>query len=85
MQVEQNEIDKSQFTEEEIEQMKEAQEILDAETIEPTVALNILLGAVNASYNKDHFNDLDRALIGKALITFKNLSEAGEDFTIKVK
>lgn len=85
MQLQQNEIDKSQFTEEELEQMKEAQEILDADTIDPTIALNILLGAVNASYDKDHFNDLDRALIGKALITFKNLSEGGEDFIIKVK
>jgi hypothetical protein len=85
MQVEQNEFDKSQFTEEELEQMREAQEILDADKIEPTIALNILLGAVNASYDKDHFNDLDRALIGKALITFKDLSEAGEDFVIKVK
>ena len=85
MQVEQHEFDKSQFTEEELEQMREAQEILDADKIEPTIALNILLGAVNASYDKDHFNDLDRALIGKALITFKDLSEAGEDFVIKVK
>lgn len=85
MQVEQNEFDKSQFTEEELEQMREAQEILDADKIEPTIALNILLGAVNASYDKDHFNDLDRALIGKALITFKDLAEAGEDFVIKVK
>ena len=85
MQVEQNEFDKSEFTPEELEQMKEAQEILDADKIEPTIALNILLGAVNASYDKEHFNDLDRALIGKALLTFKDLVEAGEDFLIKVK
>lgn len=85
MQVEQNEFDKSQFTTDEEEQLKEIQEILDSEKLEPTTALNILLGAINSSYDKDHFNDLDRALIGKALITFRDLSEAGEDFIIKVK
>ena len=85
MQVEQKEFDNSNFSQGEEDQMKEIQEILDAEKIEPTTALNILLSAINSSFDKDHFNDLDRALIGKALLTFKDLVETGEDFLIKDK
>ena len=85
MQVEQKEFDNSNFSQGEEDQMKEIQEILDAEKIEPPTALNILLSAINSSFDKDHFNDLDRALIGKALLTFKDLVETGEDFLIKVK
>jgi hypothetical protein len=85
MQVEQNENDNSVFSQEEENRLKEVQEILEAEKIDPTTALNILLGAINVSYDKECFNDLDRALIGKALLTFKDLVEVGEDFIIKVK
>jgi hypothetical protein len=85
MQIKNNEIDNSEFSQQEEDQMKEIEEILDSEKIEPTTALNILLSAINSSYDKEHFNDLDRALIAKALLTFKDLVDAGEDFIIKVK
>jgi len=47
--------------------------------------MNILINAVQVSYDKDHFNDLDRYLIAKALTCFKEFVDSGEDFTINVK
>ena len=55
------------------------------EKFDPTTSLNILINAVQASYDKDHFNDLDRYLIAKSLTCFKEMSVAGENFTIMVK
>jgi hypothetical protein len=65
--------------------MEEVNRILEAETIEPTVAINIIVNAVQVSFDKDHFNDLDRYLISKALACLKDKVDAGEDFLIKVK
>jgi hypothetical protein len=77
--------DNSELSSLEAGQMEEIQEILSAEEIEPTTALNILLHAINVSYDKEHFNDLDRALIARALGCFKDYIDKGEDFLIKVK
>ena len=63
----------------------EINKIIEAEKIEPTVAVNILVNAVQVSFDKEHFTDLDRYLISKALNCLKEQIDTGEDFTIKVK
>lgn len=63
----------------------EINELIKAESLDPTTSLNILINAVQASYDKDHFNDLDRYLITKALTCFKTYVDNGEDITISVK
>lgn len=41
-------------------------ELVESESIEPTVALNILINAVQSVFDKeDCFNDLDKFLISK--------------------
>jgi hypothetical protein len=85
MEISQNELDESTLSPEETQKLEEVQEILKAESIEPTVALNILIHAINVSYDKEHFNDLDRMLIVKALDCFKSYIDKGENFEIMVK
>lgn len=58
--------------------------IIEAEEIDPTTAVNILINAVQVSFDKDHFTDLDRFLISKALNSLSKKVEEGEDFMIKV-
>lgn len=58
--------------------------IIEAEEIEPTTAVNILINAVQVSFDKEHFTDLDRFLISKALNCLSKKVEQGEDFMIKV-
>lgn len=65
--------------------IKEIQEIVNAEKIDPTTALNILINAVQVTFESEYFNDLDKFLIAKALTCFKSYVDAEEDFTIKVK
>ncbi len=65
--------------------LKEITEILNKDKIEPTTALNILISAIQSSFDKPHFNDLDRALISKALDCFKEKLDLGKNFMIKVK
>lgn len=80
------EIEMSQEMDQEAQdRMEEVNKILEAETIEPTVAINIIVNAVQVSFDKDHFNDLDRYLISKALSCLKDKVDAGEDFVVKVK
>lgn len=67
------------------ERIKEIEEIVKAESIEPTTALNILINAVQVTFDSDYFNDLDKFLIAKALTCFKGYVDSGENFTIKVK
>lgn len=64
--------------------IKEIEDIVNAEKIEPTIALNILVNAVQVTFESEYFNDLDKFLIAKALTCFKSYIDAGEDFTIKV-
>ena len=66
------------------EKIKEIEEIVKAEKIEPTTALNILINAIQVTFESEYFNDLDKFLIAKALTCFKTYVDAGEDFTIKV-
>jgi hypothetical protein len=65
--------------------IKEIEEIVQAESIEPTTALNILINAVQVTFESDYFNDLDKFLIAKALTCFKSYVDSGENFMIKVK
>ena len=77
------EFDLSKLTEEEKERMDEINDLLKQETLDPTTAMNILINAVQVSYDKEHFNDLDRYLIVKSLTTFKNIADTKEDIVIK--
>ena len=62
----------------------EINQILSSDTMEPTVAINIIISAVQASFDKDHFTEIDRVLISKALNCLKSKVDAGEDIIIKV-
>jgi GTP cyclohydrolase I len=68
------------------EQMDEINSILNNPQIEPTMALNIIINAVQVCYDmKELFNDLDRALISKALTCFQEKVANKENFTINVE
>lgn len=80
---EQNQMD--EITPDMQEQIKEIKEILDSPEIDPTMALNIIINAVQVCYDsEDVFNDLDKALISKALTCFQDKVKKGENFEIKV-
>lgn len=76
------EIDNIENNEKELDELKE---LVNADKLDTTTSMNILINAVQASYDKDHFNDVDRYLIYKSLNCFKELVELGEDIVIKVK
>jgi hypothetical protein len=76
--------DYDSLTQEEKERYDEINELIKAEKLEPTTAINILINAVQVSYDKEHFNDLDRYLISKSLSCLKSYSDSGEDIVIKV-
>lgn len=78
-------LDSQQLDPESQARVDELNRIIEAETIEPTVAINIIVNAVQVSFDKEHFNDLDRYLISKALNCLKEKVDAGEDFVVKVK
>lgn len=65
--------------------VKEIEEIVKAEKIEPTTALNILINAIQVTFDSEQFNELDKYLIAKSLNCFKEYVDAGENFLIKVK
>jgi hypothetical protein len=77
------EFDMSKLTEEDKERMEEINDLLKKETFDTTTAMNILINAVQVSYDKEHFNDLDRYLIVKSLTTFKLIADKQEDIVIK--
>jgi hypothetical protein len=81
-------VDKDQqipeMTPEQQARIDEVNQLIKAEKLDPTTSINIIINAVQVSYDKDHFNDLDRYLIAKALTCFKEFVDKGEDFTIKV-
>ena len=66
--------------------MNKLQEIRDIieKDINPTTALNILISAVQSSFDDSRFNDLDRALIAKALDCLEEKFTQGKNFMIKV-
>lgn len=78
-------IENNEISQEEQDRIDEINELVQAEKLDPTTSINILINAVIRYLDKDHFNDLDRYLITKSLTCFKDLVEAGEDFTIRVK
>ena len=66
-------------------QMDEINKILNTPIIDTTMALNIIINAVQICYEKsDIFNDLDKALIAKSLNSFQEKIKLGNDFLIKV-
>lgn len=79
------EFDLSQISPEEQERIDEINELINTEKLDATTSMNILINAIQVSYDKEHFNDLDRYLIGKALNCFKEYIEKEEDIVIKVK
>lgn len=78
-------MDMSNISPEEKARIDEINELIKSEKLDPNTSMNILISAVQASYDKEHFNDLDRYLIAKALNCFKEKIELGEDFMINVK
>jgi len=75
-----------EFTPEMQTQMDEINSILNNPQIEPTMALNIIINAVQVCYDMEElFNDLDRALISKALTCFQEKVANKENFTINVE
>lgn len=69
---------------EELQIQQEVLDILNSEFIEPTMAINILINAVQASFDHDCYTDTDRQLILKSLQSLRRQIDLGEDFTIKV-
>lgn len=83
---EQTEMTSDQITPDMQMQMEEIKEILNTPVINTTMALNIIINAVQVCYdNADIFNDLDRALIAKALESFREQVSKNEDFVIKIQ
>ncbi len=76
---------KVDLSEEEQERMAEVKALVDAESLDPTTSMNIIINAVQVAFNTETFNDLDRYLIAKSLDCFKSFVEKGEDLVIKTK
>jgi len=67
-----------------MDKLQEVKDILEKD-IDPTTAVNILISAVQSSFDKPHFNDLDRAIVAKALDCLEEKFTQGKNFMIKVK
>lgn len=67
-----------------MDKLQEVKDILEKD-IDPTTAVNILISAVQSSFDKPHFNDLDRAIVAKALDCLEEKLTQGKNFMIKVK
>jgi hypothetical protein len=74
-----------ELSEEEKVRMDEIKALVEAETLDTTTSLNILINAVQVAFDSELYNDLDRYLIAKSLNCFKDYVEKGEDVVIKVK
>jgi hypothetical protein len=74
-----------ELSEEEKVRMDEIKALVEAETLDPTTSINILINAVQVAFDSELYNDLDRYLIAKSLNCFKDYVEKGEDVVIKVK
>lgn len=73
-----------ELSEEEKERMEEVKSLVEAESLDPTTSMNILINAVQLSFDSELFNDLDRYLIAKSLNCFKSYVDKGEDILLKV-
>lgn len=74
-----------ELSEEEKVRMEEIKGLVEAESLDPTTSINILINAVQVAFDSELYNDLDRYLIAKSLNCFKDHVEKGEDVVIKVK
>jgi len=63
---------------------KELEEFVDS-TITPTAAFNIIIKCINVALESGVYDEIDQTIIKKALSTIKEKSDAGKNFTIKVK
>jgi len=73
-----------ELSEEEKDRMEEVKSLVEAESLDPTTSMNILVNAVQLAFDSELFNDLDRYLIAKSLNCFKDFVEKGEDIVLKV-
>jgi hypothetical protein len=73
-----------ELSEEEKTRMEEVKSLVEAESLDPTTSMNILVNAVQLAFDSELFNDLDRYLIAKSLNCFKDFVEKGEDIVLKV-
>lgn len=64
-------------------QNEKLNEIINADRLDTSLAINILINAVRCNWDK--FNKLDKFIIGKALQTIKSYSDNKEDIVIKFK
>lgn len=83
--IEPNETAKVELSDEEKVRMEEVKALVEAETLDPTTSMNILVNAVQLAFDSELFNDLDRYLIAKSLNCFKAFVDSGEDIVLKVK
>ncbi len=74
-----------EMSEEEKARMEEVRGLVEAEKLDPTTSMNIIINAVQVAFETELFNDLDRYLIAKSLNSFKEYVERGEDIVLKVK
>lgn len=65
--------------------LEEVKALVDAESLDPTTSMNIIINAVQVTFDSDMYNDLDRYLIAKSLNCFKSYVDKGEDIILKVK
>jgi len=73
-----------ELSDEEKLRVEEVKSLVEAESLDPTTSMNILINAVQLAFDSDIFNDLDRYLIAKSLNCFKSFVDRGEDITLKV-
>lgn len=74
-----------ELSDEEKARMEEVRELVEAESLDPTTSMNIIINAVQLAFDSELFNDLDRYLIAKSLNCFKSFVDQGEDIVLKVK
>lgn len=67
------------------EKQDEITRIVSSDKLDIRSAMNILINAIQVSYDKDHFSDFDRYLINKSLTTFKHYADTKQDIIIKFK
>jgi hypothetical protein len=73
-----------ELTDEEKARMEEVKSLVEAEKLDPTTSMNILINAVQLAFDSEVYNDLDRYLIAKSLNCFKGYVDSGEDIVLKV-
>jgi hypothetical protein len=76
--------DKENMSEEEKLRLEEVKALVEAESLDPTTSMNIIINAVQVTFDSDMYNDLDRYLIAKSLNCFKSYVDKGEDIVLKV-